>query len=176
MLEFSAFSLNDAVFIAIAGITVTAALGVVLFRNIIYSALSLVLAFLGVAAIYFQLNAGFLGVIQILVYAGAISVLIIFAIMLVMNRPAGRTNLTSPRTREAFAGGTITIMMLTALIAAIGLSDWPKKVLSSGADDTVGILAELMLGDYVIAFEAAAILLLVAVVGAIILAKGVENK
>ncbi len=176
MIEFSGLSLYDAVFTAAAGVTVTAALGVVLFRNIIYSALSLVLAFLGVAAIYFQLNAGFLGVIQILVYAGAISVLIIFAIMLVMNRPAGRTNLTSPRTREVFTGGTITAMMLTALIAAIGLSDWPKTVLLKGADDTVGMLAELMLGDYVVAFEAAAILLLVAVVGAIILAKGVENK
>lgn len=176
MLDFSAFSLYDAVFIAIAGVTVLGALGVVLFRNIIYSALSLILAFLGVAALYFQLNAGFLGVIQILVYAGAISVLIIFAIMLVMNRAAGKSNLVSPRSREVFTGGTITAMMLTALIAAIGLSDWPKRVLLAGADDTVGILAELMLGDYVVAFEAAAILLLVAVVGAIILAKGVENK
>lgn len=72
MFNLAAFSLYDLAFIIIAGITVTAALGVVLFKNIIYSALSLILAFLGAAAIYFQLNSSFLGVIQILVYAGAI--------------------------------------------------------------------------------------------------------
>lgn len=175
MLNLASVTLFDAVFIVIAGITITAALGVVLFRNIIYSALSLILAFLGAAAVYFQLNAGFLGVIQILVYAGAISVLIIFAIMLVMNRAAGETNLSSPRTREVFIGGTITAMMLTALMAVIGFTSWPLTG-RPGPDNSPGLLAELMLGDYVIAFEAAAILLLVAVVGAIILAKGVENK
>ncbi|MDD3894987.1 MAG: NADH-quinone oxidoreductase subunit J [Syntrophomonadaceae bacterium] len=175
MFNFSAFSLFDAVFIAIAGVTVLAALGVVLFRNIIYSALSLILSFLGVAAIYFQLNSGFLGVIQILVYAGAISVLIIFAVMLLMNRDAGRTNLTTPRTKQLFAAGGITAMMLTALTAAIGFTKWPVAHLQ-GNDNSITMLAEAMLNDYVIAFEAAAILLLVAVIGAILIAKGVEDK
>lgn len=175
MFDISAFSLYDAVFIVIGGVTVLAALGVVLFRNIVYSALSLVLAFLGVASLYFQLNAGFLGVIQILVYAGAISVLIIFAVMLVMDKDARRTNLPTPRVRAWFTGGTITAMMLAAIIAAIGFTEWPQTTLM-GVDKSVGMLAELMMGDYVIAFEAAAILLLVAVIGAIIIAKGVENK
>ncbi|MGI6422838.1 MAG: NADH-quinone oxidoreductase subunit J [Syntrophomonadaceae bacterium] len=175
MFNLAAFSLYDLAFIIIAGITVTAALGVVLFKNIIYSALSLILAFLGAAAIYFQLNSSFLGVIQILVYAGAISVLIIFAIMLVMNRPAGESNLSSPRTREVFTGATITAMLFTALIAVIGFTQWPIGA-KPGPDNSLGLLADLLLGDYVIAFEAAAILLLVAVVGAIILAKGGENK
>ncbi len=175
MFDLAAFSLYDLAFLLIAGITVTAALGVVLFKNIIYSALSLILAFLGAAAVYFQLNASFLGVIQILVYAGAISVLIIFAIMLVMDRAAGESNLRSPRTREVFTGGAITAMLFTALIAVIGFTQWPLGV-RPGPDNSVGLLAELMLGDYVIAMEAAAILLLVAVVGAIILAKGVEKK
>jgi len=175
MFEFSAFSLYDAVYLAIGGVTILGALGVVLFRNIVYSALSLVLTFLGVAAIYFQLNAGFLGVIQILVYAGAISVLIIFAVMLVMDKEARRTNLPTPRVRAWFTSGTISAMMLASIIASISFTEWPKAALQ-GADDSLGMLAELMMGDYVIAFEAAAILLLVAVIGAIILAKGVENK
>ncbi len=175
MFEFSAFSLYDAAFLAIGGVTILGALGVVLFRNIIYSALSLVFTMLGVAAIYFQLNAGFLGAIQILVYAGAISVLIIFAVMLLMDKDARRTNLPTPRTKAWFAGGTITMMMLASIIAAVGFTEWPKTALQ-GVDNSVGMLAELMLGDYVIAFEAAAILLLVAVIGAIILAKGVENR
>ncbi len=175
MFEFSAFSLYDGVFLAIGGVSILGALGVVLFRNIVHSALSLVLTFLGVAAIYFQLNAGFLGVIQILVYAGAISVLIIFAVMLLMDKEVERTNLPTPRIKAWFAGLSITGMLLIAIIAAVGFSDWPKAALQ-GADNSVGLLAELMLGDYVMAFEAAAILLLVAVIGAIILAKGAENK
>lgn len=175
MFEFSAFSLYDAVFIAIGGVSILGALGVVLFKNIVHSALSLVLTFLGIAAIYFQLNAGFLGVIQILVYAGAISVLIIFAVMLLMNKEVGKTNLPTPRIKAWFTGLTLTSMLLISIIAAVGFSEWPKTALQ-GVDNSVGLLAELMLGDYVIAFEASAILLLVAVVGAIILAKGAENK
>lgn len=175
MFEFSAFSLYDAVFIAIGGVSILGALGVVLFKNIVHSALSLVLTFLGIAAIYFQLNAGFLGVIQILVYAGAISVLIIFAVMLLMNKEVGKTNLPTPHIKACLAGLSITGLLLISIIAAVGFSEWPKTALQ-GADNSVGLLAELMLGDYVIAFEASAILLLVAVVGAIILAKGAENK
>ncbi len=175
MFNFAAFSLFDAVFIVVAGVTVLSALGVVMFRNIIYSALSLVLSFLGVAAIYFQLHSGFLGVIQILVYAGAISVLIIFAIMLLMNREAGRTNLVTPRNKQLFTAGGLSAMMLTAIIAAIGFTRWPDLSLQD-ADHAVTMLAEAMLGDYVIAFEAAAILLLVSVIGAILIAKGVEDK
>jgi NADH:ubiquinone oxidoreductase subunit 6 (subunit J) len=175
MFDFSAFSLFDAVFLAIAGVTILAALGVVLFNNIIYSALSLVLTFLGVAAVYFQLNSAFLGVIQILVYAGAISVLIIFGIMLLMNREANKTNLPTPRIKSMFVSGTITAMMFTALIAASGFTKWPRYQLQT-TDNSVDMLAALMLGDYVIAFEAAAILLLVAVIGAILIAKGVKEK
>lgn len=175
MFDISAFSLYDAVFIIIAGATLLAALGVVLLPNIIYSALSLILTFLGVAALFFQLNSGFLGVIQILVYAGAISVLILFAVMLLMNTEPGRTSLPTPRLKALFTGGGLTAMFLTALIAAIGFTKWPQYRLM-GTDNSVEMLAEAMLGDYVIAFEAAAILLLVAVVGAILIAKGVAEK
>lgn len=171
----SAFSLFDAVFFIIAGVTVLAALGVVLFRNIIYSALSLILSFLGVAAIFFQLYSGFLGVIQILVYAGAIAVLIIFAIMLLMNHDAGKTNLNTPMTKQLFAAGGMTAMMLTALVAVLGFTNWPAHQLHK-IDNSVAMLADAMLIDYVIAFEAAAILLLVSVIGAILITKGVEDK
>lgn len=175
MFNISAFSLYDAVFLVIAGVTLLAALGVVLLPNIIYSALSLILTFLGVAALFFQLHSGFIGVIQILVYAGAISVLILFAVMLLMNIEPGRTNLPTTRLKTLFAGGGITAMFLTALIAAIGFTQWPQLKLITN-DNSVEMLAEAMLGDYVIAFEAAAILLLASVIGAILIAKGVQEK
>lgn len=167
--------LQDIVFVMIAIATVGAALGVVFLRNIVHNALCLVLTFLGVAAVYFQLDAGFIGLIQILVYAGAISVLIIFAIMLVMDKEVKQTSLPIPSLGRRMVGIYITVLLVATLGLVIYFTTWP---LASGAGvplDAVGMLAELMLGDYVIAFEAAAILLLVAVVGAVILAKGVEE-
>ncbi len=112
---------------------------------------------------------------QILVYAGAVAVLIIFAIMLLMNQDANRTNQTTPNSKQLFAAGGITAMILAALTAAIGFTSWPAGQLQS-IDNSLNLLAELMLTDYVIAFETAAILLLVAVIGAILIARGVDDK
>jgi NADH-quinone oxidoreductase subunit J len=130
---------------------------------------------LGVAGVYFQLGAGFLGLIQILVYASAISVLIIFAVMLVMNVEVEKTNLPNPNKKTILWGIFLTALLILALGASIWYSELPQ-VNGLAARDTVGSLAELMLGNYVVAFEAAAILLLLAVVGAIILARGVEEE
>ncbi|MBC7075311.1 MAG: NADH-quinone oxidoreductase subunit J [Syntrophomonadaceae bacterium] len=168
--------LQDAVFVMIAIVTTGAALGVVFLRNIVHNALCLVLTFLGVAAVYFQLNAGFIGLVQILVYAGAISVLIIFAIMLVMDKEINQTNLPIPSLGRRIAGVYITALLVITLVLAIYFTAWPLATGAGAPFDAVGMLAELMLGDYVIAFEAAAVLLLVAVVGAVILAKGVEKQ
>lgn len=167
--------LKDISFVLIAGITIVAALGVVTLKNIVHSALFLVLTFLGVAGIYFHLNAGFVGVVQILVYAGAISVLIIFAIMLVMDKDVKKTNLPNPSLGSTLAGGYIILLMTVTLGAAVWFSTFPVSAQSLPKDE-VGLLASLMLGKYVVPFEVAAVLLLVAVVGAIILAKGAEDK
>lgn len=166
-------NLNDLVFIALAGITLVGALGVVLLKNIVHAALSLVLSFLGVAAIYFQLQAEFLGLVQIMVYAGAISVLMIFAIMLVMDREPERTNL-SHKSGQLW-GGVIAVLFA----AVIGISIWGSQYgvqPANGEADRIGQIAQLIMSNFVVAFEAAAILLLVAVVGAIILAKGAKEE
>ena len=165
--------LSDLSFFIIAGVTVASALGVVISKNIIHSALFLVLTFLGVAAVYFQLNAVFIGLVQILVYAGAISVIIIFAIMLVMDDDVEKTNLANPATR--YTGLAIAVLFLFALGGAIWTSNWPNEVGTVTVNE-MALLAHLLLGDYVIAFELAAILLLIAVVGAIILAKGAKDQ
>jgi len=168
-------SLNDLVFVAMALVIVVAATGVVMLKNIVHSALSLILAFVGVAGIYFQLSAGFIGLVQIMVYAGAISVLIIFAIMLVMDKSVEKTNLFSPNIIRLLAGMGLTFLLFVTLGVAIWFTKFPV-VSAEGPVDAVGMLANLFMGDYVIAFETAAILLLVAVIGAIILAKGAEDK
>ncbi|MDD4170882.1 MAG: NADH-quinone oxidoreductase subunit J [Syntrophomonas sp.] len=169
-------TLNDVVFVGVSGLTILAALGVVLSRNIIHSALALILAFLGVAVTFFQLGAGFIGLVQILVYAGAISVLIIFAIMLVMNVDAAQTNLPNPSRATQLWGALVALLLVIGLGGAIWFSELMPVLGPLPVADAVGAIAELLLGDYVAAFEAAAVLLLLAVVGAIILAKGVEEE
>ncbi len=171
-------AINDLVFAGLAGLTIFGALGVVLSRNIVHSALFLVLTFLGVAAFFFDLGAGFLGLVQVLVYGGAISVLIIFAIMLVMNVKADKTNLSNPSLLTVILGALVAVMLTGGVALSIWFSSLsrlenPPPV---AVNDAVGALAELLLGNYVVAFEAAAILLLLAVVGAIILARGVEAE
>jgi len=169
-------TVNDVVFVCVSGVTVLSALGVVFSRNIIHSALALILAFLGVAVTFFQLGAGFIGLVQILVYAGAISVLIIFAVMLVMNVDAARTNKANPNGWTFIWGTLLALVIIAVLGTTIMYSDLVPALGELPVADAVGALAGLMLGNYVVAFEAAAILLLVAVVGAIILARGVEEK
>lgn len=154
-------------------IIVLTALVVVLSPNIIHSALALVVSFLGVAAVYFELGAGYLGLVQILVYAGAISVLIIFAIMLVMDKTPNKSNL-------AYSHGKLTALLialpLTVVVGWAIASSCQPVTPAIVTEEDLGIMAQLLMGDYVIAFEAAAVLLLVAVVGAIILAKGAGDK
>ncbi|HQA06979.1 MAG TPA: NADH-quinone oxidoreductase subunit J [Syntrophomonadaceae bacterium] len=166
-------NMNDAVFIILGFITLLGAVGVVSFTNIVHAALSLVMSFLGVAGLYFQLQAEFLGLVQIMVYAGAISVLIIFAIMLVMDRDPDQTNVSHKVNR--WWGGLIALLFAAFIGFAIRESHFTGQAASTGAD-RLGQIAELVLGNYVIAFEVAAILLLVAVVGAIILAKGAKEQ
>ncbi len=167
--------ISDLAFFLIATITLLAALGVVLSRNIVHSALFLVLTFLGVAGLFFDLGAGFLALVQILVYAGALSVLIIFAIMLVMKGDAAKTNCFNPSLGTHIWGITLAGFIIVTLSASIWFSDLPHSS-PPAVQDSVGLLAGLMLGKYVVAFEVAAVLLLLAVVGAIILARGAEER
>ena len=168
-------TINDVVFAFISGLSIFSALGVVFSRNMVHSALFLVLTFLGVAGIFFELGAGFLGLVQILVYAGAISVLVIFTIMLVMSVEVGKTNLPNSSMSTHLWGVYFAVLLTLALGASIWYSELPQ-VRGLAVSDAVGSLAGLMLGNYVVAFEVAAILLLLAVVGAIILARGVEEE
>ncbi len=165
-------TMNDVIFVGISSLTIVSALGVVLSRNIVHSALALILTFLGVALTFFELGAGFIGLVQILVYAGAISVLIIFAIMLVMNVDADKTNQPNPNREIHFWGALLALVLIIGLGASIWRTNLSMFLGPQPVVDAVGALADLMLGKYVVAFEAAAILLLLAMVGAIILARG----
>ena len=154
-------------FFALAGLLVIFSLLVVLLRNVVHSAMALVAALLVISIFFVTLQAPMVGILQILVYAGAIMVLFLFVIMLL--------NVTSLENRRigwlGFAGllalllgGVLTLMLSRAPTAADPVA-WTELF---GSPE---MLAKSLFGDFVLPFELASILLLVAIVGAVVLAK-----
>lgn len=163
-------SVEQGVFIVLSAITLLGAWIVVTNRNLYRAALGLVLSFFGVAGLYALLNAGFLAVVQVLIYVGAISILIIFAIMLtrgVMDRDVVQRN----------SQWAISLLVALALFGVLGYTlafraadQWPV----SGAglpEEPIAALGEALVVTYALPFEAASVLLLVALVGAIVIAR-----
>ncbi|MBI2913990.1 MAG: NADH-quinone oxidoreductase subunit J [Chloroflexi bacterium] len=154
-----------AAFWILAVITVGSALMVVAVRNLIHAVVFLIVSFLGVAGLYITLSADFVAVTQVLIYAGAVSVLILFAIMLTPT--AGRDNAE-------------TFLRLPALLLAVLLgftigfvsleTDWSIAD-RGGFEETASAIGEALLDKYVLPFEMASVLLLVAMVGAIVLVR-----
>ncbi|RME46669.1 MAG: NADH-quinone oxidoreductase subunit J [Chloroflexi bacterium] len=157
----------QAVFIVVALGTLAAALGAVLVKNLFHAALFLVGAFAGVAVLYVLLNAEFLAAAQIIIYIGAISTLIVFAIMLtrsVMGREAGQLN----RYALVIAGALVLLFaVLSWLLNAVDFNATMPAV----PDDAIAQIGQGFVSTFVIPFEAASVLLLVALVGAIMLAR-----
>ncbi|OKH23832.1 NADH:ubiquinone oxidoreductase subunit J [Hydrococcus rivularis NIES-593] len=147
-----------------------AALGVVLLSNIVYSAFLLAGVFISIAGIYILLNADFVAAAQILIYVGAINVLIIFAIMLVNKR---EEFIAVPR-RWIRQGATALVCLgLFALLATMVLvTPWSIAGTSPAAvESTIVEIGKHFFSDFLLPFELASVLLLMAMVGAIILAR-----
>jgi len=153
-------------FYTISVITLACAVGVVMFRELIYSALSMVACFMGVAAIYILLHAELVAAAQVLIYVGAISILVIFAIMLTRH-PKGDFWLFFHR-QSVWALPVIVIIatLLIALVAAAGFNS-----VDLGQNPSDEAIAELLFNDYAFPFELVSLVLLVAMVGAILLAR-----
>ena len=157
----------DIAFWVLAIVVVAAALAVVLFRDIFRAALSLILCFLTVAGIYITLSADFLAAVQVLIYIGAISVLIILAIML--TREVQRGSLSNKLRIPAFV---VAILFLGAVSFALINTPWQVSTLPP-LEPTTAALAVKLFGEsgFILAVEIAAVLLLAAILGAIVLVR-----
>ncbi len=164
--------IKDGIFFLLAFICIASALGVVLFKNIVHSALMLLLTFVATAGIFILLHADFVALVQILVYAGAVSVLLIFAIMFVQRGDIHTSNLFNKQKNIAFFLATGLMVLLISVIVS---TPWDVTQVAPH-EQTAIFVAELMFVDFVIAFEVAAVLLLIALIAAIALAKGVDGK
>lgn len=164
-------TVSPVVFYAIALFTLLSGIAMVTRKNIVHSALFMVLVFLGVAATYVTLNADFLAAVQILVYAGAITIFIVFGVMLTARGNINQTNLFSKNTVLAaiVSLGLIGIVVFAVIGTGWQVSGAPAPV------ETASQLSDLMLSKFVVPFEVAAILLTVALLGAIIIAKEVKK-
>ena len=149
----------------LTALTVGSALGVVMVRDLIRALVLLITSFLGVAGLYITLSADFVAVAQVLIYAGAISILLIFAIMLTPRASRGNA--------ETFL--QVPALLLAGLVAfTIGFislqTDWPIAE-RGGFGETASAIGEALLDKYVLPFEMASVLLLVAMLGAIVLVR-----
>ena len=157
-------------FAVLSLVVIVGALGVVLLENIVYSAFLLGGVFMSVAGLYLLLNASFVAAAQVLVYVGAINVLILFAIMLV-NKKEDLKPMQYLNSRRLIST-TICITLLSLLIRVDLSNVWeianPK--FSIGEESTVRI-GEHLFSDYLLPFEVASVLLLMAMIGAIVLAR-----
>ena len=159
-------SFNDALVAGLATLMIAAGIAVVSMRDIIRCGLAMIVCFLALAGLYVTLGAPLVAAAQVIVYIGAISVLILFAIMLTADK-SGKGRLTFQTQAAPAAVAAIVIAVLVA-VAAAG-TDWgaAAKHLKTGTD----VLARLLFEHYTLAFEAVSVLLLAAVIGGVFLAK-----
>lgn len=156
-------------FYPIALLTVVAALVVISRKNPVHSVLALVFCFIGVAAIYIVLEAEFLAAVQILVYAGGILVLYLFVVMLVSVRE-GESRKTARHRLPALVLGTLLFVELAIVFVRASPAAGPTGQLLA-AEGNTRALGKVLLVHYLVPFEIASLLLLVAMIGAIVLAK-----
>jgi len=157
-------------FLILSAVIIIGALGVVLLDSIVYSAFLLGGVFMSVAGLYLLLNASFVAAAQVLVYVGAINVLIIFAIMLV-NKKEDLKPIKNINTRRIISSTICSILLI--LLVRVDLSKVWKIAspnTSIGEESTVRI-GEHLFSDYLLPFEVASVLLLMAMIGAIVLAR-----
>jgi len=157
----------EAVFWFIVLLTLSSAVMVVHSQNLVYSAISLLFTFLGVAGLYIFLWADFLAAVQVLIYIGGILVLIIFGIMLT-NRITSVT--ISHTSVQRSLGGVIVLGVFVLLGLVITRTPWLQQV-SETPESTTATIGNLLMMDYLLPFEVASLLLLGALIGAAMLSR-----
>jgi NADH-quinone oxidoreductase subunit J len=162
--------LLQVIFIVISAATLGTAALVVTSRNLFHSALFLTASFFGMAGLYVLLEAEFLAVVQILIYVGAIATLIVFAIMLSRGGMRDVTHAMNEQWAIVALGALLLFGVLTVLTTQVV---WPVNG-AEPASNLIASLGQAFVGPYVIPFEIASVLLVVALVGAIIIAREKE--
>jgi NADH-quinone oxidoreductase subunit J len=165
--------METALFYFLGGISLLAAINVVAQKRVFYSAISLIICLCSVSALYLLLEAPFIAAVQIIVYAGAIMVLFLFVIMLL--DPFSASIIRDKKRYLAYLGillGILALIVLYPLLRAFKLSQIPPNIgFASGATSSITQLGQVLFNEYLLPFEATSVLILVAIIGAVVLAK-----
>ncbi|MSU63132.1 MAG: NADH-quinone oxidoreductase subunit J [Pedosphaera sp.] len=156
------------VFAMLAAMTLASAIAAMSFRKLVHSALSMILTFSGLASIYLHLNAQFVGLVQVLVYVGAVAILVVFAILLTRDstRDSSVRSLAQSWLTGLLVAGAVFGTLATAIIGSRALD----RALPQAAEITVKKIGEQLMTRYIIPLEVIALLLTAAMIGAVIIA------
>lgn len=161
------FSLTTGVFYLLAGLAVLGAGGVAFSQNIVYSALSLMLSFFGVAGLYVFLQAEFVAGIQVLIYVGGVLVLTLFAVMLTQGiQDVEVSNASFSRPIGLVVVAAAGLVLFRSFLAATWFAG--ERIVTESSTYGVG---NALLGPYVLPFEVASIFLLTVLIGAVVLSR-----
>jgi len=161
------YAAQNVSFWIIAAIMAAAAIGVVTMKNIVHAALALVVVLAGVAAQYILLQAEFLGIVQVLIYIGAVIVLFLFGIML--TRAPMRKSAEYDNDQRPLAGAVA--LLIFGVLAYLLADEFSGDKLNITQPMATSAIADSIFRSYVVAFEAVSMLLLAALIGAIVLAR-----
>jgi NADH-quinone oxidoreductase subunit J len=154
-------------FLILAVLTIAGTSAAMSLRNLVHCVLALTLGFAGLAALYLQLGVQFVGFVQILVYVGAVAILVVFVIM--MTRSAAR--MTRPALSSSWVTGSLIAGSVFAVLAwAIRSSAMTSKILPPTPEATVHQIGDALMRQFVLPLEIIGLLLTVALVGAVVLA------
>lgn len=163
-------TLTHLIFILFAAITLFAGLFCVTTRNMFHAALYLVISLFGVAAMFAMLDASFLAAAQLIVYVGAVAILIIFAVMLTRG---GAGSLPAKRQFNTQAGlsAVVTVVTMFILLRVVPFFNYPLQTAEVVPEDILTRLGQALVTDFLLPFEVASVLLLAALIGAIYIAR-----
>ena len=162
-------SIQQVVFWVLSFISIFSALGVILLPNIVYSAFLLGLTLISVAGIFFLLNADFVGTAQILIYVGAINILLLFGIMLVNQKQDSFLSIFSFNFNQISLVLICSVIFLS-LVNFISIEDWKIGELNI-FETSVPTIATQLFSTYLLSFETISVLLLSTLIGAVLIAK-----
>jgi len=160
-------------FLIIAALTLAASVAAMTLRNLVHCALSLVVAFAGLAAAFLQLDAQFVGFAQILVYVGAVAILIVFAVLLTRGGQAPEPTLFSAGWKW---GALVAVLVFGTLAWATKNSFIIDRKPAATAEATVKQIGDALMTKYVLPLEVIGLLLTAALIGAVIIAMKEEKK
>ena len=164
-------TIAEIVFHLVAFVAIAGAVGVVTVPNVVHAALFLIVSLLSVAGFYILLSSEFLALVQVLVYAGAVSTIVLFGLMLTR----GRELPTVPAGGQWPLGLAAAFVLGGALVTAVLDSSWPRDV---GTVTLVNVetIGGALFRDWLLPFELVSIVLLIALVGAVILSRQEEEE